>query len=89
MALSSEVKKDIFKKYGKSEADTGNSEAQIAMFSTRISALTEHLRTNKKDFSTQTALINLVSKRRRLLKYLQHIDITRYRKVIAALGLRK
>ena len=89
MALSSETKKEIFKKYGKSEVDTGNSEAQIAMFSTRISALTQHLSTNKKDFSTQTALVNLVSKRRRLLKYLQQIDINRYRKVIAALGLRK
>ena len=89
MALSSETKKEIFKKYGKSEVDTGNSEAQIAMFSTRISALTQHLKINKKDFSTQTALVNLVSKRRRLLKYLQQVDINRYRKVIAALGLRK
>lgn len=89
MALSSEVKKDIFKKFGKSEADTGNSEAQIAMFSTRISALTQHLSTNKKDYSTQTALIALVGKRRKLLNYLMHRDITRYRKVIATLGLRK
>lgn len=89
MPLSSEVKIEIFKKHGKSEKDTGKSEVQIAMFSTRINALTEHLKINKKDFSTQTALISLVGKRRRLLNYLMKNDITRYRKIIAELNIRK
>ncbi|MEI6816853.1 MAG: 30S ribosomal protein S15 [Bacteroidota bacterium] len=89
MALSTERKKEIFKKFGKSEADTGNSEGQIALFTTRINELTAHLKVNKKDFSTQTALVNLVGKRRRLLNYLVRKDITRYRKVIAELGIRK
>jgi len=89
MYLTSEVKKDFFKKYGKSEANTGTSEGQIALFSYRISHLTEHLKKNKKDFSTQRALIILVGKRRRLLNYLKDRDIERYRAIIKTLKLRK
>jgi small subunit ribosomal protein S15 len=89
MYLATEIKKEFFKKYGKSDSDTGSSEGQIALFSYRISHLTEHLKKNKKDFSTQMALIKLVGKRRRLLDYLKQRDIERYRSIIKALKLRK
>jgi len=87
--LTAEKKQEIFKKYGKSEKDTGTAESQIALFSQRISDLTGHLKTNKKDYSTQRALLKLVGKRRRLLDYLKDRDIERYRSVIKALKLRK
>lgn len=89
MYLTSEIKKDIFKKHGKSETNTGSSEGQIALFSHRISHLTNHLQTNKKDFGTQKALINLVAKRRSLLDYLKRNDIARYRAIVKTLDLRK
>jgi len=89
MYLTSEKKKEIFAKFGKSENDTGTSEGQIALFTTRISHLTEHLKVNKKDFGIQRALCMLVGKRRRLLDYLKAKDIERYRAIIKELGLRK
>jgi small subunit ribosomal protein S15 len=89
MYLTSEDKKEIFKKHGGSETNTGSAEAQIALFTKRISHLTEHLKSNRKDFNTQRALINLVGKRRRLLDYLKKIDILRYRAIVKELGLRK
>lgn len=89
MYLNQEIKKTIFEKYGKSAADTGSSEGQIALFSHRINHLTEHLKSNKKDFSTQRALITLVGKRRALLDYLKRKDIERYRAIIKQLNLRK
>ena len=89
MQLSAERKKELFTKYGKTETNTGNSEAQIAMFSERINSLTDHLRIKKKDFSTQRSLIKLVGKRRSLLDYLQKTEIGRYRAIVAELGLRK
>ena len=89
MYLTAEKKQDFFKTYGTSEIDTGSAEGQIALFSYRISHLTEHLKKNRKDFSTQQALIKLVGKRRRLLDYLKIKDIARYREIIKALKLRK
>lgn len=89
MYLTAEIKKDIFKKYGKSEADTGTSEGQIALFSFRIDHLTGHLKTNKKDFGTQKSLIALVAQRRSLLDYLKANDIERYRAIVKKLELRK
>ena len=91
MYLSKEKKQEIFENHGrlKSKADTGSAEAQIALFTYRISHLTEHLKKNKKDFSTQQGLLKLVGKRRKLLNYLQHKDIERYRAIIAELNLRK
>jgi small subunit ribosomal protein S15 len=89
MYLTSEKKQEIFKKHGKSEKDTGTSEGQIALFTFRISHLTEHLKTNKKDFGTQRSLIRLVGKRRSLLDYLYKTDITRYRAIVKELDLRK
>ncbi|MFO0477421.1 MAG: 30S ribosomal protein S15 [Bacteroidota bacterium] len=89
MYLISEVKKDIFKKHGGSDKNTGSSESQIALFTHRIDHLTNHLKSNKKDFGTQRALLNLVGKRRALLDYLKHTDISRYRAIIKVLDLRK
>ena len=89
MYLTTEVKKDIFKKHGKSEKDTGSSEGQIALFSFRINHLTEHLKVKRKDVNTQRSLINLVGKRKSLLDYLKSNDISRYRAIIKTLDLRK
>ena len=89
MYLTSEVKKDIFKTHGGAETNTGSAEGQIALFSHRINHLTEHLKKNRKDFTTQRSLINLVGKRRRLLDYLKNSEIERYRPIIKTLGIRK
>ena len=89
MYLDSEKKQEIFAKYGKSNTDTGSPEAQIALFSYRISHLTEHLKLNKKDYNTERSLKILVGKRRRLLDYLVDVDIERYRTIIKDLCIRK
>ena len=69
--------------------DSGSSEAQIALFSLRINHLSDHLKTNKKDFNTERSLVKLVGKRRSLLNYLKTRDILRYRSIVKELGLRK
>ena len=89
MKLTADSKQEIFGKYGKSNTDTGSPESQIALFSNRIRHLTDHLKNNRKDFSTQRALLKMVGKRRRLLDYLRKRDIERYRAIIKALDLRK
>lgn len=89
MYLTPEKKAELFGTYGKSNTDTGSAESQVALFSYRISHLTEHLKINKKDFSTQKALIQLVGKRRKLLDYLKEKDIERYRAIVKQLNLRK
>ncbi len=89
MYLTSEIKSEFFKQHGKSENDTGSPEGQIALFTFRISHLTGHLKSNKKDLFTRRSLVRLVSKRRKLLDYLKDIDISRYRAIIKKLGLRK
>ncbi|AFD06869.1 MULTISPECIES: 30S ribosomal protein S15 [Solitalea] len=89
MYLSSEVKKEIFKKHGQSETNTGSAEGQIALFTHRIKHLTEHLKKNKKDFGTQLAVQKLVGKRRSQLDYLMKKDIARYRAIIKELDLRR
>lgn len=91
MYLYKELKEEIFRKYSfnKSESDTGSPEAQIALFTYRINHLTEHLKKNRKDKSTQMGLLRMVGKRRKLLDYLKRKDIERYRAIIKELGLRK
>ena len=89
MYLDAAKKQEIFSKYGKSNTDTGSPEAQIALFSYRIAHLTEHLKLNKKDYTTSRSLTKLVGKRRSLLRYLQERDINRYREIVKALGLRR
>ena len=87
--LTADKKLEFFTEYGKSNTDTGSPEGQIALFSYRISHLTEHLKTHRKDYGTQRALLKLVGKRRRLLDYLKERDIERYRAILKALNLRK
>ena len=89
MYLDTAKKKEIFGKYGQSNSDTGSAESQIALFSYRISHLTEHVKANRKDHTTERALVMLVGKRRALLNYLKAKDINRYRAIVKALGLRK
>ncbi len=89
MYLDSTKKKELFEKYGKGGTDTGSPESQIALFTFRISHLTEHLKKNHKDYSTERALKMLVGKRRSLLDYLKRVEIERYRSIIKELGIRK
>jgi len=89
MYLDKKVKKDIFKKHGGSDKNTGSTEGQIALFTYRIGHLTNHMKKNKKDFGTQRALQLLVGKRRSLLDYLKNKDIEKYRKLLKELGLRR
>ena len=91
MHLSPEEKKEIFAKYGANAEDTGSPESQIALFSIRIKHLTEHLKSNHKDYATARSLKAMVGQRRRLLDYLIRKDINRYRAIIAKkeLGIRK
>jgi small subunit ribosomal protein S15 len=87
--LTSEKKVEFFKEFGGSETNTGSVDAQIAILSHRINHLTEHLRSNKKDFGTKRALLKMVGRRRRLLNYVAKKDIEAYRALIAKLGLRR
>jgi small subunit ribosomal protein S15 len=91
MSLTTDKKQEIFAAQGfsKSAEDTGSAESQIALFTYRISHLTEHLKVHKHDHSTRQGLLKLVGKRRHLLDYLIRKDINRYRAIIAALGIRK
>lgn len=89
MHLTTDDKKAIFEKYGKSSSNTGSPESQIALFTTRINHISSHLKTNKKDKSAEMSLIKLVGKRRSLLDYLTKKDIFRYRAIIKELDIRK
>jgi small subunit ribosomal protein S15 len=91
MYIYKEVKEQIFEKYshGGTKTDTGSPESQVALYTYRIKHLTEHLKKNRKDKSTQRGLQKLVGKRRRLLDYLKNNEIGRYRAVIKELGLRR
>jgi small subunit ribosomal protein S15 len=89
MYLTSEKKQEIFAEHGTGTTDTGSAEGQIALFTFRINHLTGHLKINKKDYNTERSLMRLVGKRRKLLDYLKHNDIERYRAIIAKLGIRK
>lgn len=88
MALDSAKKAEIVKQFGRGENDTGSPEVQIALLSNRISYLTEHLKTNKKDHSSRLGLLKLVGQRKRLMRYLKKKDYDRYMEVIKALGIR-
>ena len=89
MYLTKEKIQDIFKDNGSSEKDTGSIEGQIALFTTRINHLTDHLKSNKKDYNTERSLLKMVGKRKSLLSYLKNKDINRYSAIIKKLSLRK
>ena len=89
MPLSADVKKQIMSEFATGEGDTGSPEVQIALLTQRILDLTEHSREHKHDHHSRRGLLLLVGKRRRLLRYLEDIDIERYRSLIKRLGLRR
>lgn len=89
MTLAKEAKLEIVGKHGKHGADTGSPSVQIALLTTRINELTEHLRTHTKDHHSRRGLLKLVGRRRRFLDYLQRIDLEGYRALIKELGLRR
>ena len=89
MTITRERKQELIDGYRRSEGDTGSPEVQIAILTTRINGLTEHLRAHKKDFACRRGLLMLVSRRRRLLDYLKRVDPQRYLDIIQRLDIRK
>ena len=89
MSIDAAAKKKIIDEYATTEGDTGSPEVQVAILTKRISHLTEHLKEHKHDHHTRRGLMGLVGRRRRMLGYLQNVDIERYRALIERLGLRK
>jgi small subunit ribosomal protein S15 len=89
MTLTTEVKREIVEKHGRSTTDTGSPQVQIALLTRRINELTAHLQSHKKDHHSRRGLLMLVGRRRRLLKYLQKNDLEGYRTLISELGLRR
>ena len=89
MYLTKSIKERLFNEHGKSEKDSGSAEGQIALFTTRINHLTNHLKKNRKDFNTERSLVKMVGKRKNLLNYLKTKDIERYRSIIKKLSIRK
>ena len=89
MPLDTAVKKEILTEYATSEGDTGSPEVQIALLTRRINHLTEHLKMHKHDHHSRRGLLLMVGRRRRLLKYLRSVDVSRYRALIERLGLRR
>jgi len=87
--LEKEAKRTIVEEFGLHESDTGSPEVQIALLTQRIASITEHLKVHKKDHHTRRGLLMLVGQRRRLLDYIKNKDITRYRKLIKTLKIRK
>ncbi len=89
MPLTKEQKQELAVKYGRGPGDTGSADVQVAVLTASINQLTEHLKVHKKDHHGRRGLLMQVGQRRRLLGYLQHKDLERYRKLIAELGLRR
>lgn len=89
MTITKERKQELVQEFKTGDGDTGSPEVQIAILTTRINNLTEHMRSNPKDYSTRRGLLAMVSRRRRLLDYLKEIDQQRYLDSIGRLGIRK
>ncbi len=89
MALTSERAASVIQEHRRHEQDTGSAEVQIALLTNRISHLTEHFKLHKKDHHSRRGLLQMVSRRRRLLGYLRRVDAGRYQTILASLGLRK
>jgi len=89
MSITAERKAELITEYAQSEGDTGSPEVQVAILSERISNLTDHLKTHKKDFHSRRGLLMMVGQRRRLLDYVKKQDVTRYEGLIKRLNLRR
>lgn len=89
MALAKDLKLELIKKFSREKGDTGSPEVQIALLSTQINKLVEHLKVHKKDVHSRRGLLSMVAKRRRLLAYLRKKDEARYKELIKSLGLDK
>jgi small subunit ribosomal protein S15 len=89
MSITKEKTQELVKQFGSNDKDTGSTQVQVAILTERITELTEHLKTHKKDHSTRRGLLKLVGQRRRLLRYLKNSDLESYRTLIGALNLRK
>ena len=89
MSITQQEKAELVKKYGRGEHDTGSTEVQVAILTTRINNLTEHLKMHKKDFHSRRGLLVMVGQRRRLLDYLNSNSNERYAELIKSLGLRR
>ena len=89
MTITKERKGELIQEFKRGDDDTGSPEVQIAILTTRINSLTDHMRTHSKDYSTRRGLLQMVSRRRRLLDYLKKIDPQRYIDIIQKLNIRK
>ena len=89
MTLTKEAKQQIIQEHALSSGDTGSADVQVAVLTTRIAELTEHLKTHKMDHASRRGLLKMVGRHRRLLEYIKREDIERYRALIAKLGLRR
>ena len=89
MTITTEQKTDLIEQFKQSSDDTGSPEVQIAILTTRINNLTEHMRTHKKDYATRRGLLGMVSRRRRLLDYVRKVNPDRYLDIIGKLNIRK
>jgi len=89
MSITTKDKQKIFEKFGNNSKDSGSVFSQVALFTSKIKLLTEHLKFNRKDFNTQRSLQIMVGKRRKLLDYLKSKDIIKYRELIKTLNLRR
>ena len=89
MTITAQRKQELIQDHKRSQNDTGSAEVQISILTSRVNGLTEHMRTHKKDFASRRGLLNMVSRRRRLLDYLKQIDPQRYLDIIGKLDIRK
>ena len=89
MVFTTEKKKELIEKFKLHESDTGSPEVQVALLTHRITYLTDHLKSHKKDHHSRRGLLQLVGRRRRLLNYVKNKDVQRYRSIIESLGLRR
>ena len=89
MTITKERKQELIQDFKQGDEDTGSPEVQIAILTTRINSLTEHMRTHKKDYASRRGLLAMVSRRRRLLDYLRKVNPQRYLDIIGRLGIRK
>ena len=89
MSITAEEKARVMKEFATKEGDTGSPEVQVAILTSRITTLTEHFKTHKKDNHSRRGLLKLVAQRRKLLDYLKGVEESRYQKLISRLGIRR